>query len=205
MIALVVCPHCAASHGGLVDPACPICRGHGTLALNPTLVTTEGARVLARAVQTHIGDGWSGHPPRLDNYRALVLRSVFTDPTHGPATVGEPDPATPAARAALGRRAVTVLRRLGAIGPARPRRTPEPKPPEPVPLTTTLGPQIDVRDLPANAAEVAAKERRVGILERQLAAAQELLDAARARHVPLPDDVPDLTTRRHQPRRPRRT
>jgi hypothetical protein len=69
----VVCVRCAGRYALVVDPACPLCAGRGTVAV----VVRDGAQpwVAARALGLHIGDYWvagTGHS-KVESARLLPL------------------------------------------------------------------------------------------------------------------------------------
>jgi hypothetical protein len=117
----VVCVRCAGRYALVVDPACPLCGGRGTVAV----VVGDQAQpwVAARALGLHIGDYWVGSClSKLEGARQLPL---VTD-DDGSARGLDDGPTDTAQRAAIGRAAVAWLVQVG-LRKRKQRKSPKPR------------------------------------------------------------------------------
>jgi hypothetical protein len=105
----VVCLRCAGRYALVVDPACPLCGGRGTVAV----VVADGVQpwVAARALGLHIGDYWVGGTAhsKVESARLLPLLTADDDEAQGLAD----EPTNAAKRSAVGRAAGAWLVRVG--------------------------------------------------------------------------------------------
>jgi hypothetical protein len=105
----IVCLRCAGRYALVVDPACPLCGGRGTVAV----VVADGVQpwVAARALGLHIGDYWvdSTALPKVESARLLPLLTADDDEAQGLAD----EPTNAAKRSAVGRAAGAWLVRVG--------------------------------------------------------------------------------------------